>query len=67
MIFNKYKDKAEVDYVLQELDSLPEGFRCPEDRVKPWGTAHAILMAKDKIDTFFAVINGDDFYGRHAF
>ena len=67
VIFNKYKGRIEVEYVLQELDSLPEGFRCPEERVKPWGTAHAILMAKERINGFFAVINGDDFYGYHAF
>lgn len=67
VIFNKYKGRVDVDYVLQELEYLPEGFQCPADRVKPWGTTHAILMAKDKIDTFFTVINGDDFYGRHAF
>lgn len=67
VILNKYKNHLEVDYVLQELDKLPDGFCCPEGRVKPWGTGHAILMAKEKIDTFFAVINGDDFYGRHAF
>ena len=67
VIFNKYKGHAEVDYVLQELEDLPEGFSCPADRVKPWGTTQAVLMAREKIDTFFTVINGDDFYGRHAF
>lgn len=67
VILNKYKSYIEVDYVLQELDTLPAEFTCPKERTKPWGTAHAILMAKNKIDTFFAVINGDDFYGSHAF
>lgn len=67
VILNKYKSHIEVDYVLQELDILPAEFTCPKERTKPWGTAHAILMAKNKIDTFFAVINGDDFYGSHAF
>ncbi len=67
VILNKYQHIIDVDYVLQELESLPDGFVCPSERIKPWGTAHAILMAKDKIDTFFAVINGDDFYGSHAF
>lgn len=52
---------AEVDYVFQEMESLPEG------RVKPWGTAHALLCCRDKIDTPFAVINADDYYGRHAY
>ena len=64
---NKYQGKINVDYVLQELDDLPAGFQVPADREKPWGTGHAILMAKDKIKGFFAVINGDDFYGRSAF
>ena len=67
VIINKYKDKIAVDYVLQEIDKLPAGFSVCQNRVKPWGTAHAILMAKDKIDDFFAVINGDDFYGKNAF
>jgi dTDP-glucose pyrophosphorylase len=49
------------------LDALPPAYTCPPERIKPWGTGHAILMAKDKIDTFFAVINGDDYYGKHAF
>jgi choline kinase len=66
-VIDKFKDKIAVDYVLQELDCLPTGFFVPEDRQKPWGTAHAILMAKDKIDDFFTVINGDDFYGKNAF
>ena len=54
-------------YVYQELDSIPEGFAVPEGRVKPWGTAHAILCAAGKIDSPFAVINADDYYGRSAF
>ena len=67
VVFNKYTFHIEVDYVLQELDSLPLGYICPKERTKPWGTGHAILMAKEKINSFFAVINGDDFYGSHAF
>ena len=67
VIINKFTNKIAVDYVLQELNCLPCGFEPPKEREKPWGTAHAILMAKDKIDDFFAVINGDDFYGKHAF
>lgn len=54
-------------YVYQELDSIPEGFVVPEGRVKPWGTAHAILCAAGEIDSPFAVINADDYYGRSAF
>ena len=60
----KYID---TEYVFQELDSLPEGYVCPEERVKPWGTGHAILCAKDKVSENFAIINADDFYGRDAY
>lgn len=58
---------VQVEYVFQELDKLPEGFSIPEGRVKPFGTGHAILCAKNAISGPFAVINADDFYGRHAF
>jgi len=54
-------------FVTQELDKIPAGFTIPADRVKPWGTAHAVLMAKDVIKEPFAVINGDDFYGKESF
>ncbi len=57
----------ETAYVYQELNNIPEGFVIPEGRVKPWGTAHAILCAADEIDSPFAVINADDYYGRSAF
>lgn len=57
----------EVEYVFQELDALPEGYSVPEGRVKPWGTGHAILCAKDAVNENFAIINSDDFYGRDAF
>lgn len=57
----------EVEYVFQELTKVPEGFQIPEGRVKPWGTAHAILCCKDAIKEPFAVINADDYYGRSAF
>lgn len=57
----------EVEYAYQELADLPQGFAVPEGRVKPWGTAHAVLSAIDIIDGPFAVINADDYYGRHAF
>lgn len=57
----------EVAYAYQELDNIPEGFEVPEGRVKPWGTAHAVLSAIDIIDGPFAVINADDYYGREAF
>ncbi len=57
----------ETAYVYQDLSRIPEGFEVPADRVKPWGTAHAVLSAKDEIDGPFAVINADDYYGREAF
>jgi len=60
-------DKVEIIYAHQIPDVLPEGFSIPEGRVKPWGTAHAVLCAKDKIDAPFAVINADDFYGAEAY
>jgi len=57
----------DVEYVFQDLHNIPEGFAVPEERVKPWGTAHAILSAIDVVDGPFAVINADDYYGRDAF
>ena len=57
----------EVEYVFQELDKIPSGYDVPEGRVKPWGTAHAILCCKDFVDENFAIINSGDFYGRDAF
>lgn len=57
----------DVKYVFQQTDMLPAGYELPEGRVKPWGTAHAVLCAKDVIDGPFAVINSDDFYGRSAY
>ena len=56
-----------VDYAFQDLNDLPEGFKCPEGREKPWGTAHAIYAARDLIKDDFIIINGDDFYGRDAY
>ena len=66
-ILVKYKDKIEVSTVYQELDLLPPGFTVNPERTKPYGTAHAILAAKNAIYEPFAVINADDFYGRDAF
>ena len=57
----------EFVFVTQELDKIPAPFTVPEDRVKPWGTAHAVLMARNVIKEPFAVINGDDFYGKESF
>ena len=63
----KLKGKIEVEYVFQELDMLPAGFSLPEGREKPWGTAHAILVAKDIIKEPFCALNADDFYGFNAY
>ncbi len=61
------KGRIETEYVFQELDKIPEGYEIPEGREKPWGTGHAMLMAKDVIHEPYAIINADDFYGREAF
>ncbi len=63
----RFGGRIEVDYVFQELDMLPEGYSVPEERVKPWGTNHAVMAATGAIDTPFAAINADDFYGAEAF
>ena len=52
----------DVEYAFQDLNNIPEGFEVPEGRVKPWGTAHAVLSEIDQIDGPFAVINADDYY-----
>jgi choline kinase len=66
-LMRKLADHIAVDYVLQEIDKVPEGIEIHPERIKPWGTGHAILMAKDVIKEAFAVINADDFYGADAF
>ena len=66
-ILSKYEGHVPAELVFQSLDSLPEGFSVPEGREKPWGTNHAVLMAKDVINEPFLVINCDDFYNRDAF
>ncbi len=67
IIGSKYEDRITVEYVYQELYDLPEGFSVPEGRKKPWGTAHALLMAESVVQEPFAVINADDFYGRSGY
>ena len=64
---NRMAEQMEVAYVYQDLHNIPEGFEVPEGRVKPWGTAHAVLSAIDEIDGPFAIINTDNYYGRDAF
>lgn len=63
----KFGTHIQIEYVFQEMDLVPDGFSVPDGREKPWGTGHAVLMAKDKVDEPFAVINADDFYGVDAF
>lgn len=58
---------VKVEYVFQDINNVPEFVKVPEDRVKPWGTAHAIYCAKDKVNEPFIVINADDFYGTDAY
>ncbi len=63
----KLAGKIETDYVLQEVSAVPDGVCVSKNRVKPWGTGHAVLVAKNVINEPFAVINADDFYGKKAF
>lgn len=67
MVGKRIAKRVKVEYVYQETDALPEGYKCPEDRTKPWGTAHAILCCKDVVKEPFAVVNADDYYGHGAF
>ncbi len=67
VILSKYEGHIPVEVVFQSVDSLPEGYVCPEGRTKPWGTNHAVLMGRDAIHEPFAVINADDYYGRNSF
>lgn len=66
-IGSRYAGVVEVEYAFQSMDDLPIGYRVPEERVKPWGTAHAIRAARGVVKGPFAAINADDFYGRDAF
>lgn len=63
----RIEDKIKVEYVFQKLSLLPKGYKLPEDRVKPLGTAQAILSCKDIVSSTFAIINADDFYGKESF
>ncbi len=66
-IGDRMEKQIQVEYVFQDLHNLPEGFETPEERTKPWGTAHAVLSCLPVIDGPFAVINADDYYGQQAF
>ena len=67
VIGKRIEEKMEVEYAFQELDDLPEGFSCPQDRTKPWGTGQAVLACRDVIHEPFLVINADDYYGKEPF
>ena len=67
LVGKKWESRIPVRYVFQELGMVPEGFKVPEGRQKPWGTAHAIWVAQGAIAEPFAAINADDFYGRNSF
>lgn len=64
---NKIRKHIEVEYVYQSLDDIPEGYIIPEDRVKPWGTTHALLAIRNQVSEPFIILNADDYYGKDAF
>jgi len=66
-IGNRISEFIDVEYVYQDISCLPDGFSVPPDRAKPWGTAHAVLCCESVLDTSFAVINADDYYGFSAY
>lgn len=66
-IGKRFENKIKVEYAFQRLDDIPSGHTVPEGRIKPWGTAHALLAARHVVNEPFAVINADDFYGRSAY
>lgn len=67
IILSRYEGHIPLEVVFQSMDSLPEGYKCPEGRIKPWGTNHAVMMGREVIKEPFAVINADDYYGRNSF
>ncbi len=67
VVGKRIEKMIDVDYAFQELDKLPGGYSVPSDRTKPWGTAHAVLCARDVVKNPFAVINADDFYGQTSY
>ena len=66
-ITDKYQNRIKIEFAFQDLNDLPQGFTCPDGRIKPWGTGHAILTASELIQEPFVAINGDDFYGYESF
>jgi len=67
IVGDRFADKIVVEYAYQDINELPDGFKVPEGRMKPWGTGHAILAASEVVNEPFAVINADDFYGKDAY
>lgn len=67
IIGDRISKEIEVEYVYQDIKDLPQGFVGPEERMKPWGTGHAVLCAKDVVNEPFIIINADDYYGKEAF
>ena len=66
-IGSRIKGDVKIEYAFQNLNDLPDGFSCPEDRVKPWGTAHALRSCRNIVDDKFVIFNADDFYGKETF
>ena len=66
-ILSKYENHIPTEVVFQSINDLQEGFTCPAERTKPWGTNHALMMGKNVINEPFAIINSDDYYGRNSF
>ena len=67
IFMSKYEGKIDISYVFQSLDMVPDWYEVNPERTKPWGTTHAVLVAKDVMKEPFLIINGDDFYGRQSF
>jgi dTDP-glucose pyrophosphorylase len=67
VIGDKVSKIINTAYIYQEMVNVPDDFKVPEERTKPWGTGHAVLCCKEIVDTPFAVINADDFYGADTF
>lgn len=67
VIGNKMERVIDVEYIFQDIKNIPKGFQVPEGRIKPWGTGHAILCCKDVVNSPFAVINADDYYGQETY
>ena len=66
-IGQRFESQIDTHYVVQDINALPEPFVAPADRIKPWGTGHAVLACRDHVNEPFAVINADDFYGRTTY